>query len=282
MTERPKREGIMLAQPVSDRRVRALGDSMFAQPKLKGERCRVDWFHDEPILLSSYNNEFKFLDHIKEAIREDFKNNQLLLDGELYRHGWNFERIHSAASRKVKENPDTIGLEFHVFDYQSSESQWQRLHRLLFDKGVDRFEDPLKLVPHTIVTPDNWLEQANIYTSEGYEGIILRGAIWSYEKKRSQGLLKFKPTRSDRYTILDITEAFSQEGNPKGMVGAFVVTGDDEVRFSVGAGKLNHTERKRYWDSRDVVIGKELIVKHEEDKTIGGVPICCVAVEVIE
>ena len=282
MTERPKRKGIMLAQPVSNKRVRALGNSMFAQPKLKGERCRVEWFHKEPVLISSYGNEFKFLNHIKEAIKEHFQFSLLPLDGELYKHGWNFERIHSAASRKVNESSDTAGLEFHVFDYQGSESQWERIHVLNKKVGLYLFESPLVYVPYTIVTPDNWLEQANIYTSEGYEGIILRGPIWSYETKRSQGLLKFKPTEEDEYEIIDVTEAISKEGNPKGMVGSFRVCGDDNTLFYVGAGKLDHAERIRLWNNRGSIKGLNLKTKHEKTKTVGGVPDCCVAVEVIE
>lgn len=282
MAERPKREGVMLAQPVSDRRIRKLGDSMFAQPKLKGERCRVEWFHDVPVLLSSYANEFKFLNHIKESLEANFKHSLLPLDGELYKHGWDFGRIHSAASRKVKENPESAQLEFHVFDYQGPASQWQRIHVLNEKKKTGFFEGPVILVPYTVVTPDNWLEQANIYTGEGYEGIILRSPIWSYETKRSLGMLKFKPTEEDEYQIWGMKEAVSKDGFLKGMVGSFGVCGDDETRFYVGAGKLDHAKRTMYWDNRADIVGKMLKVKHEKTKTIGGVPDCSVAVEVIE
>ena len=255
---------------------------MFAQPKLKGERCRVEWFHGDPVLLSSYENEFKFLYRIKDSLREHFKLSQLPLDGELYVHGWNFERIHSAASRKVNENPDAARLEFHVFDYKSSESQWQRIHTLEMKRKIECFEYPIVHVPYTIVTPDNWLEQASKYTDDGYEGIILRGAIWSYEDRRSWGMLKFKPTEEDKYEICGVNEAVSKEGFPKAVVGSFAVRGDDGAVFSVGAGKLDHAKRKMYFDSRGDIIGKMLRVKHEKTKTIGGVPDCCVAVEVIE
>jgi hypothetical protein len=66
------------------------------------------------------------------------------------------------------------------------------------------------------------------------------------------------------------------------MVGAFVVAGDDGTVFSVGAGKLNHSERERLWKNREGLIGKNLLVKHEMLKTKNGIPLCCVAVEVIE
>ena len=282
MTERPKREGIMLCNPTTEARVMKLGGSMFAQPKLNGERCRIEWFHESPVLLSSYGNEFKFLNHIKEALASHFKYDQKPLDGELYKHGWSFERIHSAASRKVNESPDAAGLEFHIFDYQSPGSQWQRIHDLAVKKDVGYFESPLIYVPYTIVSPDDWMEQAYKYTEEGYEGIILRGAIWEYEMKRSTHMLKFKPTEEDEYWIMGVAEAISKEGNPKGMVGAFNVSGDDGTAFSVGAGKLSHHTRTVYWRHRKDLIGKKLKVKHEKIKTVNGIPRCAVAIEVIE
>ena len=285
MPVRPKRTGIMLAYPATERAMQKLGDSCFAQPKLNGERARVEWFHGEPVLLSSYGNEFKFLQHIKEAITAPlcFKYNQKSLDGELYVHGWNRERIHSAASRKVNENPDTVKLEFHVFDYKSDQTQWQRIHTLTVKKDLGCFNWPLVYVPYDIIstTPQDWMNQVYKYTQEGYEGAIFRGALWNYEEKRSKGMLKFKPTESDIYEILGVSEAISKEGNPKAMVGSFQVSGDDETEFSVGAGKLSHPERERLWRDKRNLLGKKLLVKHELLKTRTGVPLCAVAVEVL-
>jgi len=274
--ERPKREGIMLANPATERRVLSLGDKFFAQPKYNGERMRVEWFHGEPVLLSSYGNEFKFLGHIKEMIREQYGHIQLPLDGEAYVHGWPRERIHSAVSRKVNENPDAAKLEFHIFDHQGPGSQWQRIHEL-YGKQLPW---PLQLVPYTIETPDTWMNKAREWTDLGYEGIILRGAIWDYEKKRTSFLLKFKPTELDEYIIVGVNEAISKDGYEKGMVGSFSVKGDDETVFDVGAGKMDHPTRTKLWQNRGDILGKPLLVKHEKIRTVRGIPICAVAVEV--
>lgn len=284
MPARLKRTGIMLAYPATERAMLRLGDSCFAQPKLNGERAKVEWFHGEPVLLSSYGNEFKFLQHIRETVKANFNLNQEPLDGELYVHGWSRERIHSAASRKVNENPDTPRLEYHIFDYISPASQWQRIHSLAMSKELDCFNWPLVYVPYTILStaPQDWMNQVYEYTQEGYEGAIFRSPLYSYEEKRSKGLLKFKPTESDTYKILGVSEAISKEGNPKAMVGAFQVSGDDGTEFSVGAGKLKHPERERLWRIKESLLGKDLLVKHEMLKTRTGVPLCAVAVEVLE
>ena len=283
MKERPKRKGIMLADPATERAMLRLGDSCFSQTKLNGERARVSWFHGEPVLLSSYGNEFKFLQHIKEAITASFGYNQEPLDGELYVHGWSRERIHSACSRKVNENPDTPKLEYHIFDYKSGQSQWQRIHSLVVKKDLGCFNWPLVYVPYKIIStaPQDWMEQVYEYTQAGYEGAIFRSPLHSYEEKRSKGMLKFKPTESDTYRILGISEAISKEGNPKAMIGSFQVSGDDGTEFSVGAGKLSHLERERLWRVKESLPGKDLLVKHEMIKTKGGIPLCAVAVEVV-
>jgi len=282
--KRPKRHGILLANPATEKAMLQLGDSCFSQAKLNGERAIIQWFHEEPVLLSSYGNELKFLSHIKEAIKQSFGYNQLSLDGEIYKHGWSRERIHSAASRKVKnDNPDTLKLEFHIFDYKSDESQWQRIHTLTKKKDSGCFNWPLVYVPYTAVStaPQDWMDQVLEYTQQGYEGAIFRGPLYSYEEKRSKGLLKFKPSETDVYKICDIIEAISQEGIAKSMIGAFVVHGDDGTFFKIGAGKMKHSERTKLWKERGSLIGRDLLVKHEMLKTKNGIPLCCVAVKVI-
>lgn len=283
MNERPKREGVQLAYPATENAMLRLGDSCFAQPKLNGERAIVQWFHGDPVLLSSYGNEFKYLQHIKEAIKCNFKYDETALDGELYVHGWSRERIHSACSRKVNINPDTIKLEFHVFDYKSDESQWQRIHILSTKFSNDYFKQPLIYVPYKIISTasQDWMDQVINYVGKGYEGAVFRGALHNYEEKRSKGMLKFKPTESDTYEIRDVIEAVSQEGIFKAMIGSFRVSGDDGTVFSVGAGKLPHSERRKLWEIKQSLIGKNLLVKHELLKTRTGIPLCCVALQVI-
>lgn len=282
--KRPKRNGIMLASPATEKNVLKLGNNCFAQTKLNGERARVQWFYGEPILLSSYGNEFKFLNHIKEVVKRNFSFNQECLDGEIYVHGWSRERIHSACSRKVKnDNPDTPKLEFHVFDYIKDVSQWERMHYLVGAKELKRFNWPLVYVPYKIIStaPQDWMSLTNEYIQQGYEGAIFRSPLYNYEKKRSKGLLKFKPNKTDTYKILTLNEAFSQEGKPKNMVGSFSVSGDDGTIFNVGAGKLNHEERVKAWRDKASIIGMNLLVKHETLKTANGIPLCAVGVKVI-
>jgi ATP-dependent DNA ligase len=285
----------MLAYPAETKRIQNIASNggtekaFFHQPKLNGERGRIEWFNHLPILLSSYGNEFSFLDHIQEEIvllaaaTQEFQR----LDGEIYCHGWPRERIDSALRRKKNNtNKDTPFLEFHIFDIQDeNELQYNRLRKLgEIAQVIETLELKfLKIVDYGICQEGNWLAHAEDYLDNGYEGIILRDVFGQYVMKRTPALLKFKPTEQDEYTIVDVNEAISKEGLNKGMIGSFLVTSPDEpesVIFNVGAGKLNHATRIRLWNIKEELKGKTLVVKHELLKTSGQVPIAAVAVVV--
>jgi ATP-dependent DNA ligase len=291
---RPKREGVMLAYPVDDGRIARLGKRFFVQPKLNGERCRVEWFHGEPVLMSSYANVIKGLGHIEKAVVE--LNDALSmtskspgelsyfpLDGELYIHGKTWSQIVSIAGRTVNAHSDAHTMEYHVFDIQLPHSpQVMRFSALDAVQEVFDAHPCLVRVPTYICNQGDQWNYAEHFIDLGYEGIILRDPIAPYYFKRNVCLLKYKPTESDEYEIVDVEEAISQEGHPKGMVGAFLVKSDDEVIFRVGAGKLRHLERTVLWQKRQKLTGLTLIVKHEKLRTVNDVPVAAVAVDVKE
>jgi len=280
MAERPQREGVMLAYPIDEGRIARLGPTHFNQPKINGERCRTEEFQGEPILLSSYGNEFKFLDHIKDAIRDVWRAfGPIPFDGEIYKHGWPRERIDSALRRTVNVSPEVVYLEYHIFDIVGGADQAGRFWVLdqLEDKTV--FAHPLYFVRPATSDFDTWRIAAQEYVDDNYEGIILRSMTAMYVPKRSVSMLKYKPTEQDEYEIIGVKEAIDKHGDPKDTLGSFLVKTSDDDIFYVGAGKLTHPERDAVWRDKDI-IGKTLIVKHEKIRTSGGVPLCAVAVEV--
>lgn len=293
MTNRPKRKGISLAVPADEKKVRNFGQEFYIQPKLNGERGVVDEFHNEPIILSSYENSFEFLDIIKTEIRWVWNMYKIPIpfDGEIYVHGWSRERIDSALRRTVNYNPEVVNLEYHVFDLKLPIPQEKRLYLLneIFKK-IEEYQlstgflfTKLKLVPTYKATPENWMEYADHFLTLGYEGAILRKPSYDtyYEGRTVKQMLKYKPTEIDEYVIIDTLEAISKEGKPKGMIGSFTVKSHDGVDlFNVGAGKLSHQERIELWEKRLLLIGKVLITKQGKIKTSTGVPTCAVAVEI--
>lgn len=280
------RSNIMLCYPAEEKRISKLPNQIIVQPKLNGERCRVEWFQDKPVLLSSYGNEFKFCDNIIRqlvVLSSEMGGSQIPFDGEVYVHGWERERIHSALSRKKTYNPDVEKLEFHIFDVQFHEPlQWQRTVMLENYREVITENNALKLVETKVIERNDWLSHCQDYIISGYEGIILRHPGGIYENKRSPAILKFKPTEHDDYLIVGYNQEVDIHGSLKDSLGSFIVA-SPEGRFAVGTGPaLTKDERERLWrpDIRAGLIGKTLRVKHEAGRTNGGIPIATVAVEV--
>jgi ATP-dependent DNA ligase len=265
----------MLCYPTEEGRVRRLGSDFLAQPKLNGERTRVEYFHDEPVLLSSEGNIWHFCDKIKAELANY---PPLPFDGEIYKHGWSRERIHSALSRKVNRNDDVDELEFHIFDIQVPKLiQIERAGQLRSYQNTDR----IQIVPWYHCNQNDWKYLATTFVEDGYEGIILKHAYAEYVTKRSVYWLKFKPTEKDIYRIVGYKQLIDKNGNPREELGAFICCGDDGTLFAVGTGSaLTPANRIRYWAIRDKLIDHDLIVKHEEGKTTNGIYLCNVAVEV--
>jgi len=284
MSFRQERSGIQLAEPATEKLIQKIGldGKVFSQPKLNGERCRTQWFAEEPYLISSYNNEFQFTHTIKSEILEQcnkFGIDPLPLDGEIYVHGWPRERIHSAISRKKNYNPDVEQLEYHIFDLQLPHlPQYNRVKILLELEKQGFFDTPhLKLVSNRVIQVEDWLNWTVEYIAQGYEGIILRNPASHYQFKRIRDMLKFKPTEKDEYIVVGVKEG---TGWAEGMLGSFLVRGDDGTVFAVGTGpELTKPKRIEYWKIRDTLPGNILIVKHEKIKTTGGIPICTSAYE---
>jgi len=288
---RPERQGIQLAQPATDRKVAVchVGGKTFVQPKLNGERFRTHWFFDEPYFISSYGNEFKFLDHLREPLTAFAKRTGLQprFDGEIYKHGWPRERIDSALRRRKNFNPDVLELEAHIFDLQEEDPQWRRFEHLNeLEQKHDLFQGPIHKVSFDIISVETWMEACTEYITQGYEGIILRHPLGVYSNpdgsgvaKRPAEMLKFKPHRKDAYLIVGYNEG---TGWAEGMLGSFIVQGADGTQFAVGTGpELTKINRINYWKIRDKLIGRQLLVKYEPTKTSGGIPICTVAYKLL-
>lgn len=281
---RQKREGIILAVPADEKKIANLGEDFLQQPKLNGERGKTEIFEGHPVVVSSYANSFEFLDNIKEGIQDVWKIGKMKIpfDGEVYKHGWSRERIDSALRRTVNYNKDVEELEYHVFDAVLPVPQDQRL--LLLDIVSKKVGDhpTIKFVPSYRGTTENWMQINDIFIEMGFEGSIFRGRHYpTYDPRRLvRQMLKYKPSEIDEYIIVDVTEAVSQDNVPLGMVGSFIVQGDDEMQFKVGAGKLTHNDREYYWHIKEQIVGATLITKQGKILTTEGIPTCAVAVEI--
>ena len=133
------------------------------------------------------------------------------------------------------------------------------------------FNNCLQCVPTEIVgNLEGVLQTLNRYVDKGYEGIILRHPDYPYEAKRSTGIMKFKPRRSDTYLIDGWKEEVDKNGNAKGTLGALILKDPEGNIFSAGSG-LTQRQRVDLWDVRENLLGKTATIAYQHT-TNGGVP----------
>lgn len=285
-----RRSGIKLFVPFEERRLlepkfgwNFPKQPVMVQPKLDGERCHpIGHILPEVELISSECNPIVSVPHINYALKEQGLTD-IESDGELYIHGMDFSDIHSIVSRKSDDtlNPDAHKMGFHIFDIA-----WPNGQQLLRSNwlAARKVEPPLYIVPIFICSSMNEImDTYQDILSQGYEGIIIRHIMAPYERKRSNMGMKFKAKKIDEYEIIDVIEAVSEAGEPKGMVGSFLCHGEDGTPFKVGAGQLSHMQRIEIWEDHiwhKNVIGNYVKVEYQ-NLTVNKVPRFGLAIEII-
>jgi len=166
----------MLAKTYQDGPSCQYSPGMMVQPKLNG--IRLMYLNEQFVSRGMGLEQGKVLDirrliHIRPLLLR-FPN--IVLDGELYRHGMSLQQINSRARvASTDAHPDEIALEYHVFDYVSRMPFAERFIHL-----VQLFRDlppngKLRLVPTYLTRSE---QEANRhyaqFLSEGYEGMMLR------------------------------------------------------------------------------------------------------------
>lgn len=180
-----------------------------------------------------------------------------------------------------------------VFDYLTEDTKHlgyvDRMSKLSdhLDKHYEFFSTfPIKIETPEMVVCHNVSDIEAIYNQaliDNYEGIIIRSMYGKHKDGRCTvkegNYLRLKPTGDAEGVVVRLEEAYEnlneaktnelghtersthQENMvPKGMIGALWLQLPDGSEVKVGAGKLNHAERKYYWDNPCEIIGK--VVKY--------------------
>lgn len=145
----------------------------YVQPKLNGVRA----LYQQGCFQSREGLPFAkgLLDHLAELLLKTF-GPEIILDGELYVHGWSLPRILGAITPvRQEQKEDTRLVEYHVFDSVDFRKSWEdrwndQVGKLwLLDKG------PIKWVENH--RPENEGEANLLYSgfvTLGYEGMMYR------------------------------------------------------------------------------------------------------------
>ena len=226
----------------------------WVQPKLDGARLLVKKEGGEIKMWSRKGKEVLTLSKIKKDLDSILKDGDCL-DGEVYVHGWDFQRIISAIK---KEKDDTNLLQYHIYDCPNR-----------FDTFEDRFINvkfKLKNTSHLRLVRtekvENYIELCKHemrYITLGYEGLMVRNKLSLYKyKDRSYDLQKVKRFEDEEFRIIGGKDGVGRE---EGSV-IFRCVNEDGLPFDVRP-KGTREERIEWFKDLDNLIGENLTVKFQ-------------------
>lgn len=203
---------------------------VFSQPKLDGIRALITKDGAFTRELQPHFN----CEHIMKALAPVFeKNPGLVLDGELYNHVLkdNFNRICQLVRKQTVTPEQRADIErlvqFHIYDIaDDSRTFGQRFLDLASSSDIAHTH--LRLVVTNIASNQDELDELNgHYTSQGYEGQMIRLDTPYEFDTRSKGLLKRKEFDTVEYRLTKIEQG---EGNWAGYA--------KRIEFDIGDGRM--------------------------------------------
>lgn len=193
----------------------------YASRKIDGVRASLYW-DGSKIRSASRGGEHydfacsHFIEHPK--LIEYFKNHpDVILDGELYKHGKQLADI-SGAARLEKNVYDCDWLQFYVYDVMIPNMLFKERIKILVsmakelgigfdpDHEFNKGDLQMQIVPQVKVSGyDNIMELHNKYVAEGWEGVVCRDPDSDYKfGGRGNSMIKFKMYKDSCFKVVDI------------------------------------------------------------------------------
>lgn len=219
----------MKAKQYQDVKNKAVFDKeYYGSRKINGVRCEIYYKNNEIHTHSRGSISYDLvMDHIitHPLLKKLFKANpKLILDGEIYKHGWTLNKI-SGICRSQKTAYDGEPLEFYFYDivevsmtFKERLVKMNKIKKLLnlsFDPTRVWKEDELKIqfLPQEEISGfDNMSKLHDKYVSEGFEGLVVRLATAKYgPDKRTNDMIKIKKYFDAEYKVVGISEGLRPE-----------------------------------------------------------------------
>jgi ATP-dependent DNA ligase len=262
----------MLALRIEKVRLPHSQRTMWIQPKLNGHRCGILKTSDgEMIARSRLGNRITTIEPLLEALKPSMPDD-LMVDGELYVHGWKLQTIGSAVKR---QSDLTQHLTFQTYDVADMELGYgERLDELKkIIKPAWSINPNINIVQTTEVGNVGWAwDFFKRYKTAGYEGAMLRlGGVAYQPGHRSSALLKMKQQMDAEFKILSVQ--LSSRGIP-----VCTLEAPNGKPFDCTAPGSDSEKMQVYHDQP---IGKMMTCEFAE-WTEDGLPFHCVALQVRE
>ncbi len=214
---------------------------VYVQPKLDGIRCLVYEKDGKWVFQSRNHTVFQPFPHLEKELPSGY-----ILDGELYRHGLDFQTITSIVRKK--NHPDLSQLQYHVYD-KIDEGTFEERYKGLLSLSVMLTETRMA---HSIDDLEKYHDHC---VERGYEGIMIRNPNGLYRQTRSKDLLKYKKFKTEEYEVVGHTVG-------KGEIAILECKAGDRT-FGVMM-KSTHEEKREMLEHIQDYYGKWLTVKYQE------------------
>jgi len=226
----------------------------FAQPKLDGMRALNS---SNGTLMSRSGNLITTVPHVQFGPEPT----EIILDGELYAHGLNFQE-NMRIIKKVR--PGTIYVKHHIYDMVSDKPFGERYNDLMI---YVQQHPHLNLVETMVILNKEQLMKYHADNiGRGYEGTIVRWGDEGYKLNgRSSNLLKLKDF-SD--LTLDLHDVIPSEARPTHGKPIFKWEGAELNLMGAGL-KMSHAEAEDLLENKDKYIGKKCEVRFFEYSEYG-------------
>jgi len=247
---------------------------LIVQPKLNGVRCIARKENGEVKITSRLGKDYSIVCRkLANQLRLVMKNSDIW-DGEIYVHGWTFQRIIRAVKRF---RWDTQKLQFHRYDIcDTKTSNKDRIYQRQF---LPRNKYICHVQSFTIKNIKQIKHYHDLFVADGYEGIILRKPDGMYRfNYRSADLLKYKEFIDKEFEIVDFEGYRQEDGNTMRTCIRFFCEIPNNWTFEViPRGSLK--KREQMFLNGKKYIGKMLTVRYQE-LSEDGVPIFPIGITV--
>ena len=243
----------------------------FAEPKLDGNRGIIIIKNGVIKSISRNNKPMYNTAHIEQSLLKSGFNNTVF-DGEfcigksIANETWS--KTTSILRTQSKHN-NSNDLKFWVFDmlsiqdWKDKSNKFNLAHRKECLKNDAENLEHIIYVEHerVINEPSYYLKK---YTDVGFEGVVFKNPISTYEFKRSADWLKLKNKFTEEFSIISV-----QQGTGKYIdVAGAIIINVDGVLVGVGTG-MTDIERYDIWKARNSLKGLLLEVSFQSKSKDG-------------